>query len=228
MKNLLNNGILWQTYNINIVLNENITHIFKIPINIYDKITNQYLEVLSNEEIEKAYRFKQKDDKKRYIIGKFFLRTILSKMLSIKPSTITFLHTKNKKAYIEEQQFNISHSGDLIVIAISPLPVGIDIEFVNQNFNFHPLLNECFTQSELLHINNRFDFYTFWTRKEAILKATGEGLTDNLHSMDCSKNIVFRNNTHLKLISNIINKEHIMSLAINDLCLEYDYWSVEV
>lgn len=97
MKSLLdNNPIIWQDYNSNSLLDENSTHVFKIPINVYNKISAQYPTVLEAHEIDKAARFKKTDDTKRYVIGKFFLRMVLSDMLRISPSAITLSYTKKR------------------------------------------------------------------------------------------------------------------------------------
>ena len=166
---------------------------------------------------------------KRYIIGKFYLRIILSKIVLIKPSAIVFSYTKNRKPYLLEHEFNISHSGNFVVIAISPLPVGIDIEFIKEDFEYHSILNDCFTPLELSQINTVVDFYTFWTRKEAILKATAEGLIDNLQSIDCSTSTVYRNNLKLQLLSSYSDNNYMISLAtIDDPSLCYNYWSFEM
>ncbi|WEK21232.1 MAG: 4'-phosphopantetheinyl transferase superfamily protein [Candidatus Pedobacter colombiensis] len=225
MKSFTDHPIIWQSYDNESLIDNTHTHLFKISIDDYDKIVDLYPAILRMDEIEKASRFRQVEDAKRYIIGKFFLRMILSKTLVVKPSDIIFSYTQNKKPYIASQHFNISHSGNYTIIAISPLPIGIDIEFVKSDFNYSPLLKECFTPLELRHIHNKIDFYTFWTRKEAVLKASGEGIIDNLHAIDCSESTVFRAGSNYKLISNQLNREHIISLAINILCFENKYWA---
>lgn len=225
MKSLIDDHpIIWQNYN-GIILNDNCTHVFKIPVSVYNKISMEYPAVLEAHEIERAARFKKADDTKRYVIGKFFVRAILAGMLGCSAAAITFSYTEKKKPYLNGPHFNISHSGDLTVIAISPLPVGIDVEFVNEDFNFSSLLSECFTRPELQLINNRIDFYTFWTRKEAILKASGEGLTDNLHAIDCCEPVVYRNGSGFRLLSHRLGNHYIMSLATDVLTSGFRYWN---
>ena len=219
----------WHTYTENIVLDKTSLHIFRIPTSAYEKIADRYFDVISVDEVEKSSRFVQEEDMKRYIIGKFYLRIILSKIVLIKPSAIVFSYTKNRKPYLLEHEFNISHSGNFVVIAISPLPVGIDIEFIKEDFEYHSILNDCFTPLELSQINTVVDFYTFWTRKEAILKATAEGLIDNLQSIDCSTSTVYRNNLKLQLLSSYSDNNYMISLAtIYDPSLCYNYWSFEM
>lgn len=218
----------WQDYKSDIELSKEITHIFKINISLYETIKTRYLSVLDQNEITKANRFKNEDDRKRYMIGKYFSRIILSSFLNLNPKDIYFSFTGNKKPYIEGVHFNISHSGRFTIIAISPKPVGIDIEYINEKFDFSTLLNICFKESELNNIHNIVDFYTLWTRKEAILKASGEGLIDNLHEIDCLKNIVKRNHINFSISSNHLEHDHIISLAINALPSNLNYWNYTI
>lgn len=223
---LNNPPLIWQDYETNSDLSKDITHVFKISISVYEKIKADYLSVLNTDEITKAARFKNEDDTKRYVIGKYFLRIILASISESKPESIHFSFTGNKKPYVEDIHFNISHSGRFTIITISPMPVGIDIEYINKQFDFAPLLNICFTKSELNNIHNIVDFYTFWTRKEAILKATGEGLTDNLLDIDCVNNIVKRNSTDYRISSKHLDQNHIISLATNLLYDTHKYWNI--
>lgn len=218
----------WQDYNSDIGLSKDITHVFKININNYERIKPGYLSVLSIDEITKANRFRSADDRKRYVIGKYFSRIILSIILNLKTKDIHFSYTGNKKPHVEGIHFNISHSGRFTIIAFSPKPIGIDIEYINEKFDFAPLLNICFKESELSCIHGIVDFYTLWTRKEAILKASGEGLIDNLHDIECLKNIVKRNDTNFYISSKKIDHNHIISLAINTLQTKINYWNMAV
>lgn len=88
--------------------------------------------------------------------------------------------------------FNLSHSGSEIVLAVSDAPIGIDIEqcmaidYNSFSGQLHPY--------ELDHIRFSNDpprtFFDIWTRKEALLKASGQGLTDTMNTLDCSPSSV--------------------------------------
>lgn len=225
MKKTVDYEINWSDYSSKSVLDLDDCHIFKFTLTDYNKIKNQYRDVLSIDEIDKSYRFKQKDDTKRYIIGKYFTRILLANRLAIEPSEIIFSETKNKKPTISNTNFNISHSGNLILIALSNVEVGIDVEFINPHFAYESLLTHCFRPSELLYINNFYDFYTFWTKKEAIIKATGEGLVDNLHEIDCSTNLVVRLNKKYQITTAYIDENYVYSLANTDNFNKIQYWN---
>src|SRR5690606_2936693 len=105
----------------------------------------------------------------------------------------------NKKPYLTSHPsifFNVSHAGDYALIAIAKYPIGIDVEFINKNFDYKEILPNIFNKIEIDEINlnqsNHHTFYKYWTRKEAIVKAIGKGIdndiikipvTDGVHSV---------------------------------------------
>lgn len=225
MLKAVDNKIKWYNYNNTIISKFDDCHIFKFELNVYEEIENKYQTILSQNEIAKADLFKQRDDKKKYVIGKYFTRILLANKLGIKAPDIVFFETGNKKPATNYIHFNISHSGNLVLVAISKSPIGIDVEFVNPKFDFQNLLNECFISSELLQVNSSSDFYRFWTKKEAIIKATGEGLIDDLHDIDCSQNIVLRHNNKYQIATGYADENHICSLAYTNEIKNLHYWS---
>ena len=71
---------------------------------------------------------------------------------------------------------SVSHSGDVVLVAITAAGrVGVDVEFVETRSHADMLPSVC-TKAEQAFVKTPEDFYAYWTRKEAILKATGEGL----------------------------------------------------
>src|SRR5690606_30609088 len=93
----------------------------------------------------------------------------------------------HKKPYLNSHPtvfFNVSHAGDYALIAIGNSPIGIDIEFINKNFDYKEILANIFNKIEIDEINltqeQHDTFYKFWTRKEAIVKAIGKGIDDDL------------------------------------------------
>lgn len=123
-------------------------------------------------------------DKKLSLLSELLVRVIICKTLNICNNEITFEKNKYGKPYLLKYcdfQFNISHAKDVIAIAISDKPVGIDVEPIREA----PLqvANRFFTESEVSYMkqtNNDRDkrFYEIWTKKEAYVKYTGEGLSN--------------------------------------------------
>jgi 4'-phosphopantetheinyl transferase len=113
-------------------------------------------------------------------------------------------------------EFNLSHSGDFIVIALSHSGIGIDIEYLKRSFDFRDVLTNCFNEEEMSFVlqgDIALNFYSLWTRKEAVLKATGEGLTDMLQLLNCLPDVVSRKEKSFKLITFRIQKDYVLSLA---------------
>ena len=80
--------------------------------------------------------------------------------------------------------FNLAHSGTWVVLAVSNKSVGIDIELIKPIAEIEEVMKVCFNTIEIEAIKNSTNslksFYKFWTSKEAILKATGQGIATNL------------------------------------------------
>jgi 4'-phosphopantetheinyl transferase len=115
----------------------------------------------------------------------------------------------NKKPYLASHPwvcFNVSHSEDFAVIAISRNKIGIDIEYISEEFNFTNLISDVFNDNEVLAIQNAADkkqsFYTSWTRKEAFVKALGKGIDDDFKNIPCLDGQHYIDSTLLKINEN--------------------------
>ena len=141
------------------------------------------IRILSQEEITKAYSFHYSKDKYKYIITHVVLRVLLSKYYpEIKPSCWEFKYNQYGKPFISEKHqiklfFNLSHTQTSFAIIINKSGVcGIDIEG-NSGSNFAAIdMILSKNEKKVLSIK-KISFYTFWTLKEAYLKAVGIGLT---------------------------------------------------
>jgi 4'-phosphopantetheinyl transferase len=157
-------------------------HVWKFPA------ISTGLSLLTVSEREFANRFRFEGDRNRFAVGRQALRFLLSKYLSVNPLDIGIISEVGQKPFISIPStniyFNISHSGDWVLIAIAKEELGIDIEKVDPDFNFNDLLLEHFSEAEQSFISSEEDsiaaFYFLWTRKEALTKAWGTGLQGNL------------------------------------------------
>lgn len=94
----------------------------------------------------------------------------------------------NGKPFFEDYpdfHFNISHCEDLIAVAVSKRPVGVDIEIL-RDVNLE-IAERFFAKKETRTTQTSRDFLYVWTRKEALLKRTGEGLK-GIHDADVLEN----------------------------------------
>lgn len=117
------------------------------------------------------------DDKKRTLAGRFLLKKIIKE--SYGRENFALSYNKNGKPLLDFCFFNIAHSGDFAVCAVSDSPIGVDIECVGRFKKRKKYM--LFTALESEYINKEDGesrFYTLWTRKEAYLKAKGGILAD--------------------------------------------------
>lgn len=207
-------------------------HVFLIETDRYfEDVKNGYTAVLSELELEKAGRFLKPADCKSYIVRKYFLRKLLSTFLKCHPKAIQFHQTANKKPGIDGIQFNVSHSENLVVIALSTSPIGIDTEFIKEDFSYGIMLKDCFSLAEQMLINkpkgSLINFYTLWTRKEALLKASGEGLSDHkLHEVEVLLSTGTRGGIPYQLFSSLVLENYILSIAASSPSKKVHYWRI--
>lgn len=141
--------------------------------------------LLSAVEKERAGRFKFEKDFKLYVAGKIMARKIIADYAKIAPEDIEFRIDNYgrpflKQALINNFDFNISHSGDYVVLALSDQRLGIDVEKIRP-VDFK-IAETCFHDKESEHLNRDPEkqlenFYKLWTLKESFIKAVGEGLS---------------------------------------------------
>jgi 4'-phosphopantetheinyl transferase len=144
---------------------------------------------LSTEERARAERFRFERDQRRFAVGRGVLRTLLGRTLGIAPEAIAFSYGSRGKPALahpadSELEFNLSHSNGLALLAISwGRAVGIDLEYQGKELDFLGIADRFFTPQELAQIRGqpvpaaqRSAFFRGWARKEAFLKARGDGL----------------------------------------------------
>ncbi len=153
--------------------------------------------VLSVEEAERAGRFRSARDRQRYIVAHGMLRSLLAGYMDCEPRQVAIRSGANGKPYIVERdgecplQFSMSHSGVYATFAFGRCKkIGVDIEQIKAIAEMQGIIAEHFTPREKEMLLSRPEehrlemFYRFWTRKEAVLKAQGEGMLRPLVSVD--------------------------------------------
>lgn len=151
-------------------------------------LINDFPSLLTADETKRADRFFRQTDRDRFIISRIALKLILAKYIGQSATSIEFGIGKNKKPYVKNQgnlnlHYNLSHSEDAILLAISNFPIGADVEHLNSSFSFKDVLDDNFGADEISYINEKDSsgrFFRIWTRKEAITKATAQGLDVDL------------------------------------------------
>lgn len=170
-------------------LNDKQIHIFLFRLEDFDE--KELYGVLSEDEKERADRLKVELKKKQFILARSLLRKLLSNSTDIRLDEIEFYYGEHDKPFIKNTykniEFNLSHSDQCIVIAITlENKVGVDVEKINTEIDHDSLSKRFFSKEEYSYLiklnnNNKLDaFYRIWTRKEAFIKATGEGIAFGL------------------------------------------------
>lgn len=166
--------------------------IYALYLPHFTELTKDLIHFLTPEESNRAKRYYKEKDQNRFIICRSILKFVLAAHTKSDVTTIYLDYHSNKKPYLASHpslHFNISHSEDFAVIAISRNMVGIDIEYVSEDFDFIPLLPDIFNDNEILSIHNAVNkktaFYTSWTRKEAFVKGLGKGIDEDFKKIPC-------------------------------------------
>lgn len=138
---------------------------------------------LSEDENERAARFHFQCHRHSYVCGRAWLRRIIGRCLNLKPAEVRFHYNPNGKPLIRGLHFNLSHCEDLALIAVSRAGrVGVDVERVRVLENAGELVAQFFAPRERVAYDRLPPekqpqaFFNLWTRKEALLKATGDGI----------------------------------------------------
>ncbi len=154
--------------------------------------------LLSPEETARANRFHFEQDRNHYVVGRAVLREMLGRYLEQVPSALEFSYGEHGKpalagAASSSLSFNLSHSAGLAVYAFArERSLGIDVERVKPDFASEDIARRYFSTREvndLLSIpetKRTESFFRCWTRKEAYIKARGEGLRIPLDSFSVS------------------------------------------
>lgn len=200
--------------------------LFKIELSKYYEIVDYLIRFLTPIEIEHADRYRHINDRKRFIICRSLLKYLLAEKTKLDISKIRFEKTGNHKPYFPDDtslHFNLSHAGNYAIIAIGNCELGVDIEFIDNSFDFTEILFGVFSEVDIDLIRNsnnmRYSFYKFWTRKEAMVKALGKGIDDNFGQIPASDGLhrveseLLGNIPNLLVLSFKVDEQHIGSIA---------------
>lgn len=156
-----------------------------------------FLATLTADEIERVERFKFQEDREQYVLGQGLLREILSCYSGLAPGELRFRHAARGKPYLAENRaesklmFNFSRSQGAVLCAVTrDGEIGVDLEYVKEGIDDRALAEHYFSSSEgaalaaLPFGARQKAVLKCWTRKEAYIKARGEGLFLDLRSFE--------------------------------------------
>ncbi|HEX7676825.1 MAG TPA: 4'-phosphopantetheinyl transferase superfamily protein [Thermoanaerobaculia bacterium] len=160
-------------------------------IDVPDAAVGALASLLDDEERAMAARFHFDADRRRCIVARGALRTLLGRSLGRHARALRFVRGAQGKPALEggELEFNVSHSGDCVAIAMTDgSPVGVDAECEKPMSDPLTLADHFFAREEAEFVKGAATdhaaatFYSIWTAKESVIKAAGGGLSIDLSS----------------------------------------------
>lgn len=200
--------------------------------------------LLDPDELRRAERFRFAHDRERFIVGHGLLRRVLSSYLGSAPQEVAFVRGAHGKPFLPDQgiQFNFSDTKDGILIAVSrELELGADVETMQRAVDHLAVSTHYFTPEEQEDILRASDtkrrFLELWTRKEAVLKASGVGIMDDLKVLrvdPAQVSLTIRHAEFLKMAHDqyhvgtwSLGEDHIISLATPEAPEQVQFFALE-
>jgi 4'-phosphopantetheinyl transferase len=189
----------WQLPPPDLALSSEEVHVWRASLEQSPERVRELAQMLSHDEMMRAERFYFERDRRRFIVGRGVLRVILGDYLDIEPRQVRFCYGSRGKPYLAEEmgdgalRFNLAHSHELALYGFTRgREIGVDLEYARPLSDANEIAGRFFSAREnavfrkLPKSHEMEAFYNCWTRKEAYLKATGEGLARPLDQFDVS------------------------------------------
>lgn len=179
-----------------LLLPQDIVHVWKRLLHDDATVIQSGYELLCPQERERAARFRVDRPRNDFILTRGALRSLLARYLATTPEQLQFQVTKYGKPWLEgtsDLRFNVSHSEGLALLAfVRGREIGVDVERIRPQPDARELAERFFSVREregLRAFSGRelqAAFFRCWSRKEAYIKARGEGLSLPLAQFDVS------------------------------------------
>jgi 4'-phosphopantetheinyl transferase len=190
---------VWATPLARPVLTDTAVHVWRASLNLSEPQLQNFWPTLTDDEQARAKRFHFLKDQNHYLAGRGMLRAILSRYLDLPPNQLRFSYSQYGKPTLTEVaggdalRFNVSHSHGLALYAVTRnREVGVDLELMRADFAGEEIAERFFSRPEFEKLRalpadaKCAAFFNCWTRKEAYIKARGEGLSLPLDQFDVS------------------------------------------
>jgi 4'-phosphopantetheinyl transferase len=168
-------------------------HLWSIALDRADHEVERLAALLGPDERARAERFVFPRDRRRFVVARAALRTILGRYLDHPPGRVAFTYgPRGKPSVAGGPEFNLAHSHELALCAVARRAVGVDLEWRRPIEHLEEVAQTAFSPNERMALlalpaAERPDgFLRCWTRKEAYVKARGDGLHLPLDGFDVS------------------------------------------
>jgi 4'-phosphopantetheinyl transferase len=178
---------------LSVILDPGDVHVWKIALDRPDGVTGSLRGLLSPDELARADRFRVERGRERYIVGRGVLRTLLSRYTGVPAQTLEFAYNGFGKPELAGSDvcFNLSHSHGIALAAVTRgRAIGVDIERIREEVMRERIAERFFSPAEARALaalppgQQAQAFFNCWTRKEAWIKARGQGLSIALDSFE--------------------------------------------
>jgi len=182
-----------------LVLPENEVQLWRLDLGALSTGEDRWLLMLSSDEQARAARFIPRHARQHFVVTRGMLRMVLAAYLATDPGKLTFQNSIRNKPSLGPPhaesgiRFNVAHSGEVALLAFARnREVGVDVEKVRGDLEVDAIARRFFSPHEQKQLtavasHDRVEaFFRCWTRKEAYVKAKGEGLGLPLDQFDVS------------------------------------------
>ncbi len=173
-----------------------VVHVWMRPLDVRASVEQACYEVLSPDERERAARFRVGRPRRNFILTRGTLRCLAATYVRVEPQQLSFRYSEHGKPTLDgpsEIRFNVSHTDGLALLAfVRARDIGVDVEKIEAARDAKKLAERFFSLRERSLLENlsgeelHAAFFRCWTRKEAYVKALGEGLSLPLDQFDVS------------------------------------------
>ena len=174
-------------------------HLWRVRLDQTAEVYRACLDTLTPDERERAGRFHFERHRQQFVIARGALRSVLGRYLDRPPGQLRFAYSAFGKPEVEGEEgggclrFNLSHAEGVALIALTRgREVGVDVEVVREEFPGMEIAEGYFSAREVGTLRSLPEeawaaaFFLYWTRKEAYIKALGEGLSHSLRQFSVS------------------------------------------
>lgn len=190
---------IWRRPPRRLTLRRDDVHVWRADLDVTDDDLQSLSQGLAPDERERARRFRFPRDRRHFIAARGVLREILSRYLGVQPREVRFQYGSHGKPALEDAlgtndlNFSLSHSSELALYALTlGRAVGIDLEWTRKDLASKHVAERFFSPREVSTLCTLPEsmqiegFFNCWTRKEAYVKALGEGLSFPLDRFEVS------------------------------------------
>jgi 4'-phosphopantetheinyl transferase len=165
-------------------------HVVRLPLQVPGEIETRLRDLLDPAEAARAARFHHPRDERRFVVARGALRRLLATMEGLEPRTLRLVEGPFGKPALDpalgsELRFNLSHSGELALLAFARgIELGVDLEEERGDVDIEGVGEQVFSAAERTALaaldpaERRRTFFQLWARKEAVIKAEGTGFSE--------------------------------------------------